>query len=86
LISPYKSVEAVNNALANREPGLVGFLDHHYLVVSIVQTQADFYEVTYELLRTCQENNIVYVELFFDPQVHIESFLEYAAAHGVIMA
>jgi adenosine deaminase len=83
---PYKSVEAVNNALANREPGLVGFLDHHYLVVSIIQTQADFYEVTYEFLRTCQENNIVYVELFFDPQCHIESLLEYAAAHGVIMS
>jgi len=76
---PYKSVEAVNNALANREPGLVGFLDHHYLVVSIIQTQADFYEVTYELLRTCQENNIVYVELFFDPQFHTARGISFEA-------
>ena len=57
---PYKSVEAIKDALANRPPGLVGFLDHHYLAVNIIQTEADFYEVTYELLRTCKENNIVY--------------------------
>ena len=60
---PYKSVEAINNALANRSPGLVGFLDHHYQVVSTIQTQADFHEVTYELLRTCQENNIVIITI-----------------------
>ncbi|MCP4418998.1 MAG: adenosine deaminase [Chloroflexi bacterium] len=67
---PYKSVAAIKNALANRPPGLPGFLDHHYIVVSLIQTEVDFYEVTYELLRACQENNIVYVELFFDPQFH----------------
>lgn len=67
---PYRSVEEIEQALADREPGLTGFLDHHYLVVSLIQTEADFYEVTYELLRSCQENNIVYAELFLDPQFH----------------
>ena len=67
---PYKSVKEINKALAMRIPGLKGFLDHHYLVVSILQTQADFYEITYELLRKCKENNIVYIEIFFDPQFH----------------
>ena len=76
---PYKSVEAINNALANRKPGLVGFLDHHYQVVPIIQTQADFHEVTYELLRTCKENNIVYVELFFDPQFHTTRGISFEA-------
>ena len=66
----YKSVEEINNALAKRKQGLAAFLDHHYLVVSIIQTQADFYEITYELLRKCKENNIVYIEMFFDPQFH----------------
>ena len=76
---PYHSVEAIHNALANREPGLVGFLDHHYLVVSLIQTEADFYEVTYELLRACKENNIVYVELFFDPQFHTSRGISFEA-------
>jgi adenosine deaminase len=67
---PYRSVEEIEAALASREPGLVGFLDHHYLVVPLIQTEADFYQVTYELLRSCRENQIVYAELFFDPQVH----------------
>lgn len=67
---PYKSVEEINNALAKRKPGLAGFLNHHYLVNSVVQTQVDFYEITYELLKKCKENNIVYIEMFFDPQFH----------------
>jgi adenosine deaminase len=67
---PYKSVKAIQDALDNRPPGLAGFLDHHYQVVSTIQTQEDFYTITYELLRTCRENNIVYAELFFDPQFH----------------
>lgn len=67
---PFKSVDAIKNALANRPAGLQGFLDHHYIAVSLLQTETDFYEVTYELLKSCRANNIVYAELFFDPQFH----------------
>ncbi len=67
---PYQSVEAIEAALANRPAGLDGFLDHHYIAVSTMKTEADFYDVTLDLLKTCQQNNIVYIELFFDPQFH----------------
>ncbi len=67
---PYKSEEEIKEALAARPAGLVGFLDHHYMMASLIQTEEDFYDVTYELLKVCKENNIVYVELFFDPQFH----------------
>jgi adenosine deaminase len=76
---PYRSVEAINNALAHREPGLAGFLDHHYLIVSIIQTEADFHKVTYEFLRSCKENKVVYVELFFDPQFHTARGISFEA-------
>ncbi len=76
---PYKSSAAVKEALANRPAGLKGFLDHHYLVVDLIRTEADFYEVTYELLRACQENNIRYVELFFDPQFHTSRGIPFEA-------
>ncbi len=68
---PLKTVQDIENALLNREAGLASFLDHHYRVVSVIQTREDFHDVTYELLRKCSENNIVYVETFFDPQYHM---------------
>ncbi len=52
---PYRSVEAILTALANREAGLKAFLDHYYLMDSLMQSGADFYEVTYELLRACRQ-------------------------------
>jgi adenosine deaminase len=67
---PLKTAKDVEDALMNREAGLESFLDHHYRVVSVIQTREDFHDVTYELLRKCEENNIVYVEAFFDPQYH----------------
>ncbi|MBT4527914.1 MAG: adenosine deaminase [Deltaproteobacteria bacterium] len=67
---PYQTTEEIENALANRPPGLQGFLDHHYERVLVLQKQLDFFETTYELVKTCKVNNIKYLELFFDPQFH----------------
>jgi adenosine deaminase len=67
---PLKTINDIKNSLDNRDLGLASFLDHHYLVVSVIQTQTDFYEITYEFLKKCRENNIIYVEIFFDPQFH----------------
>ena len=67
---PFTTVEDIEQALDARPTDLKGFLDHHYLVTAVIQTQEDLYEITYELLRECRANNIVYVELFFDPQSH----------------
>ncbi len=67
---PFDSASGVVRALADRPAGLEGFLDHHYLVGDTICTGEDFFEVTHELLETCRLNNIVYVELFFDPQAH----------------
>ncbi len=69
---PFKTVEEVQNALDSRVIGLVSFLDLHYLFVSVIQTQTDFYDVTYDFLKTCKENGVVYVEIKFDPQFHTE--------------
>ncbi len=69
---PFKSVEEIQDALDSRTTGLVSFLDLHYMFVSVIKTRADFYEVTYEFLRTCMDNGVVYVEFKFDPQFHTE--------------
>ncbi len=67
---PYGSVGEIRAALAARPAGLEGFLDHHYVAVQTIQTRQDFTEVAYELLRECRASNIVWVEVFFDPQFH----------------
>ncbi|NQT09117.1 adenosine deaminase [Candidatus Bathyarchaeota archaeon] len=69
---PLKTVKNIDDALNNRTAGLQSFLDLHYLLLSVIKTGEDFHEVTYEFLRKCRENNVVYVELNFDPQLHTE--------------
>ena len=74
---PFKTVEEIKEALDSRTAGLVSFLDLHYLFVSVIKTRDDFYEVTYEFLRTCKANNVVYVEIKFDPQFHTEQGISF---------
>ena len=66
----FKTTKEVEDALNNRTVGLESFLDLHYIFVNVIQTMEDFYEVTYEFLHNCRENNVVYVEIKFDPQFH----------------
>lgn len=66
----FRTVEEIENSLANRPPGLMGFLEHHFKLQNVMQRQQDFYDATYSLARNLHENNIVYVDLFFDPQAH----------------
>jgi len=74
---PLKTVKDVDDALNNKTVGLQSFLDLHYLLLSVIKTREDFHEVTYEFLRKCMENNVVYVELKFDPQFHTEKGISF---------
>lgn len=75
---PFKSIEEIHTALESRTIGLESFLDLHYKFVSVIKTREDFYEVTYEFLRTCKENNVIYVEIKFDPQFHTEQGISFS--------
>jgi len=74
---PFKTVKDVEGALNNRTVGLESFLDLHYLFVSVIKTREDFYDVTHAFLRKCRENNVVYVEIKFDPQFHTEQGISF---------
>jgi adenosine deaminase len=69
-IDYFTTVDEVEQSLANRPPGLMGFLEHHFKSQNVMQTQQDFYEATYNLIERLHENNVIYVDLFFDPQAH----------------
>ncbi|MFA9496646.1 MAG: adenosine deaminase [Candidatus Bathyarchaeota archaeon] len=75
---PLKTVKDIEDALNNRTAGLESFLDLHYLFVNVIKTREDFYEITYEFLRACSENNVVYVEIKFDPQFHTDRGISFS--------
>ena len=66
----FRTPEEVTLSLQNRQPGLEGFLSHYNKALTVLKSQDDFYYATYNLLKTLKANNIVYIELFFDPQAH----------------
>lgn len=49
---------------------LQSFLDLYYLATAVLQTEEDFYDLTWAYLKKCQAENIVHTEIFFDPQSH----------------
>ncbi len=66
----FTTVEEVKQSLTSRPPGLMGFLDHHFKSQEVMQTRQDFYDATYQLAEKLADNNIVYADVFFDPQAH----------------
>ena len=49
---------------------LQSFLDLYYLATNVLQTEQDFFDLTWAYLERCHDQNIVHTEIFFDPQSH----------------
>lgn len=67
---PYRSVEEIRAAYDFG--GLQDFLDVYYLGMSVLITSDDFYDLTIAYLEKMHAQNVVHVEIFFDPQGHTE--------------
>lgn len=65
---PYKSVEEVKQAY--NFTSLQSFLDIYYAGANVLITESDFFDLTWAYLLTCKAQNVVHVEIFFDPQTH----------------
>ncbi len=66
----FTTVEEIRESLASRPPGLMGFLEHHFKLQNVMQHRQDFYDATFSLIRNLHDNNVIYADLFFDPQAH----------------
>lgn len=66
---PYESVDDIRDAYDFQD--LQSFLDVYYQGMAVLQTEQDFYDLTFHYLQRCADQNIVYVEMFFDPQAHL---------------
>ena len=67
---PYKTVADVQAAYQFSD--LQSFLDIYYQCADVLQTEQDFYDLTWAYLLKCEQEGVVHVEPFFDPQTHTE--------------
>jgi adenosine deaminase len=67
---PYADVEAIRAAYSFTR--LQDFLDLYYQGMSVLLTEADFYDLTLAYLRRVAQDNVRHTEIFFDPQGHTE--------------
>lgn len=67
---PYDSVAALKNAYQFNN--LQEFLDIYYAGANVLIKEQDFYDLTWTYLTKVSEQNVVHVEIFFDPQTHTD--------------
>ncbi|MEN0087510.1 MAG: adenosine deaminase [Pseudomonadota bacterium] len=65
---PYETVEDIRAAY--KFSNLQDFLDVYYLGMSVLITREDFFDLTWAYLQRVAAQNVVHVEIFFDPQGH----------------
>ena len=66
----YNSVIEVKEAYQFNN--LQEFLDIYYAGANVLQTEQDFYDLTWAYLTKVHAQNVVHVEVFFDPQTHTD--------------
>ena len=66
----YQSVEELKKAYQFNN--LQEFLDIYYAAASVLIEERDFYDLTFAYLKKVHSQNVIHVEIFFDPQTHTE--------------
>jgi adenosine deaminase len=65
----HKSVQEIEDA--KQFTDLQSFLDLYYAGAGVLVHEQDFYDLTWAYLKKCYAQNVVYAEIFFDPQTHL---------------
>jgi adenine deaminase len=76
---PYSSVDEVRAAYQFQN--LQSFLDLYYAGAMVLQTEQDFYDLTWAYLERCHTQNVRHTEIFFDPQTHTERDIPFETVH-----
>ncbi len=67
---PWADIESLRQAYHYQN--LQEFLDLYYLGAQVLQTEQDFYDLTWAYLNKCAEQGVTHTEPFFDPQTHTD--------------
>ena len=84
---PFKTVSEVK-AVQDYGPmpgALDNFLAYLDVCKTVLCTKQDFFELTYSFLSRCRDENIIYVEMQFDPQSHIHRGVNFDDVLGGIL-
>ncbi len=82
---PYNSIEEVKQAYEFNN--LQEFLDIYYAGANVLQTEQDFYDLTWAYLTKIHRQNVVHTEIFFDPQTHTERGIAFDTVfNGILRA
>ncbi|MCC3304459.1 adenosine deaminase [Sneathiella sp. HT1-7] len=73
---PFATVEEVRDAY--QFSNLQDFLDIYYQGMSVLLEEQDFYDLTFAYLTKMHEQNVIHVEIFFDPQGHTDRGITFA--------
>ena len=66
---PFKNVDEIRSAY--KFSNLDSFLKIYYQGSNVLITEEDFFDLTWEYILRCKQDNIVHTEIFFDPQSHL---------------
>lgn len=77
---PYNNVEEVRAAYNFNN--LQDFLDIYYAGAAVLKTYQDFYDLTWAYLLKAKAQNVLHVEIFFDPETHTDRNVEF----GVVVS
>ncbi len=75
---PYESIEALHKAYDFSE--LQDFLDIYYQGMNVLRTEQDFYDLTWAYLEKVSKETVRHVEIFFDPQGHVDRGISFETA------
>jgi len=75
---PYESVEALHKAYDFSE--LQDFLNIYYQGMNVLRTEQDFYDLTWVYLEKVSKETVRHVEIFFDPQGHVDRDIPFEVA------
>jgi adenosine deaminase len=73
---PYASVDEMRAAYSFDD--LASFLAVYYEGMSVLRTEGDFYNLATAYFRKAHSQNVVYAEVFFDPQAHTARGIDFA--------
>lgn len=73
---PYANIQEVKAAYQFQN--LQDFLDIYYAGAAVLQTEEDFFDLTWAYLKDAHAQNILHTEIFFDPQTHTQRGISFA--------
>ncbi len=81
----YDSVDSLKKAY--KFSNLQEFLDIYYIGAQVLLHEQDFYDLTWAYLTKVHSQNVVHVELFFDPQTHTDRGVDFGVViNGIYKA